>query len=173
MLFLIIRPHFLFFISFSRGSFLARPWNWIEPWCMGARPRYLYMKICLTYTPRIKWYVTNLNLFTGPTNTQSFLKNVNNLKPLFDRVLVQRIKPATQTSSGIYIPEKNQEKLNEGTVVAAGPGVTDPTTGKLIPVVVKAGDKVLLPNFGGSPVKVGEDEFLLFSDREILAKIEN
>ncbi|KAF5213543.1 10 kDa heat shock protein, mitochondrial [Clavispora lusitaniae] len=103
----------------------------------------------------------------------SFLKNVNSLKPLFDRVLVQRLKPATQTSTGIYIPEKNQEKLNQGTVVAAGPGVTDPTTGKLIPVAVKAGDKVLLPNFGGSSVKVGEEEYLLYTDREILAKIEN
>lgn len=107
------------------------------------------------------------------TNIQSFLKNVNSLKPLFDRVLVQRIKPATQTTSGIYIPEKNQEKLNEGTVVAAGPGITDPTTGKLIPVAVQPGDRVLLPNFGGAPVKVGEDEFLLYNDREILAKIEN
>ncbi|KAF7998688.1 hypothetical protein HF325_006872 [Metschnikowia pulcherrima] len=103
----------------------------------------------------------------------SFLKNVNNLKPLFDRVLVQRMKPALKTSSGIYIPEKNQEKLNQGTVVAAGPGVTDVSTGKLIPVAVQAGDKVLLPNFGGSPVKVGEEEYLLFSDREIMAKIEN
>lgn len=92
---------------------------------------------------------------------------------MFDRVLVQRLKPATQTSSGIYIPEKNQEKLNEATVIAAGPGVTDASSGKLIPVSVQAGDKVLLPNFGGAPVKVGEDEYLLFSDREILAKIEN
>lgn len=88
-------------------------------------------------------------------------------------MLVQRIKPATQTTSGIYIPEKNQEKLNEGTVLAAGPGVTDPTTGKLIPVSVQAGDKVLLPNFGGAPVKIGDEDYLLFSDREILAKIEN
>lgn len=97
---------------------------------------------------------------------------MNTLKPLFDRVLVQRIKPATQTSSGIYIPEKNQEKLNQGTVIAAGPGITDVTSGKLIPVAVQAGDKVLLPNFGGAPVKIGEEEFLLYSDREILAKIE-
>lgn len=97
---------------------------------------------------------------------------MNTLKPLFDRVLVQRLKPATQTSSGIYIPEKNQEKLNQATVVAAGPGVAD-NNGNLIPVSVKAGDKVLLPNFGGAPVKVGEEEFLLFSDREILAKIED
>lgn len=95
------------------------------------------------------------------------------MKPLFDRVLIQRIKPATQTSSGIYIPEKNQEKLNQGTVISAGPGVTDVATGKLIPVAVQAGDKVLLPNFGGAPVKVGDEEYLLFSDREILAKIEN
>lgn len=101
------------------------------------------------------------------------MKNVNALKPLFDRVLIQRLKPATQTSSGIYIPEKNQEKLNQGTVIAAGPGVTDPTSGKLIPVAVQAGDKVLLPNFGGAAVKVGEEEYFLYSDREILAKIEN
>lgn len=101
------------------------------------------------------------------------MKNVNSLKPLFDRVLVQRLKPATQTTSGIYIPEKNQEKLNEATVVAAGPGVTDVSSGKLIPVSVQAGDKVLLPNFGGAPIKVGDEEYLLFSDREILAKIEN
>lgn len=99
------------------------------------------------------------------------MKNVNSLKPLFDRVLVQRLKPATQTASGIYIPEKNQEKLNEGTVVAAGPGATD-ANGKIVPVSVKAGDKVLLPNFGGNPVKIGEEEYLLYTDREILAKIE-
>lgn len=88
-------------------------------------------------------------------------------------MLVQRIKPVAQTSLGIFIPEKNQEKLNEGTVIAAGPGVDDVNTGKLIPVSVKAGDKVLLPNFGGSPIKVGSEEYLLFSDREILAKIED
>lgn len=93
------------------------------------------------------------------------------MKPLFDRVLVQRLKPATQTSSGIYIPEKNQEKLNQGTVIAAGPGATD-ANGKIVPVSVQAGDKVLLPSFGGSPVKVGDEEYLLYSDREILAKIE-
>lgn len=100
------------------------------------------------------------------------MKSINNLKPLFDRVLVQRIKPVTQTTLGIYIPEKNQEKLNEGTVIAAGPGINDATSGQLIPVSVKAGDKVLLPNFGGSPIKVGGEEYLLYSDREILAKIE-
>ncbi|KAK6199567.1 chaperonin 10-like protein [Scheffersomyces amazonensis] len=103
----------------------------------------------------------------------SFLKSAQSLKPLFDRVLVQRLKPATKTASGIYIPEKNQEKLNQGTVVAAGPGVANSSTGELIPTAVKAGDRVLLPNYGGSPVKVGEEEYLLYTDKEILAKIED
>ena len=91
---------------------------------------------------------------------------------MFDRVLVQRLKPATKTSTGIYIPEKNQEKLNQATVIAVGPGITNTTTGQVIPVSVKAGDKVLLPSFGGNPVKVGEEEYLLYTDTEILAKIE-
>ncbi|KAK6462808.1 chaperonin 10-like protein [Scheffersomyces coipomensis] len=103
----------------------------------------------------------------------SFLKSAQALKPLFDRVLIQRLKPATQTASGIFIPEKNQEKLNQGTVVAAGPGIASPTTGELIPTALKAGDRVLLPSYGGSPIKVGEEEYLLYTDKEILAKIED
>ncbi|WLF79376.1 mitochondrial heat shock protein Hsp10 [Lodderomyces elongisporus] len=102
----------------------------------------------------------------------SFLKSAQALKPLFDRVLVQRLKPATKTSTGIYIPEKNQEKLNQATVIAVGPGMTNTTTGEVIPVSVRAGDKVLLPSFGGNPIKVGEDEYLLYTDKELLAKIE-
>lgn len=86
-------------------------------------------------------------------------------------MLVQRLKPATQTASGIFIPEKNQEKLNQATVIAAGPGITNTTTGNIIPTSVKAGDKVLLPSFGGNPIKIGEEEFLLYTDKEILAKI--
>lgn len=100
------------------------------------------------------------------------MKNAQSLKPLFDRVLVQRLKPQTQTASGIYIPEKNVEKLNEATVISTGPGNTHPQTGEIVPVNLKAGDKVLLPPFGGSSVKIGDDEYLLYSDKEILAKIE-
>lgn len=88
-----------------------------------------------------------------------------------NRVLIQRAKAAAKTSSGIYIPEKNLEKLNQGTVISTGPGFTD-EKGQLVPTVVKAGDKVLIPSFGGSPIKVGEEEYLLFTDRDILAKIE-
>lgn len=102
----------------------------------------------------------------------SFLKNAASLKPLFDRVLVQRLKPASKTALGLYIPEKNQEKLPEGTVIATGPGIINTTTGETIPTSVQAGDKVLLPSYGGSPLKIGDEEYLLYSDKELLAKIE-
>ncbi|KAG7830191.1 hypothetical protein KL920_001829 [Ogataea angusta] len=101
----------------------------------------------------------------------SSLLKLNSIKPLFDRVLVQRAKAASKTASGIYIPEKNQDKLAFGTVVANGPG-TKNDKGELVPTIVKKDDKVLLPSFGGSPVKIDGEEYLLFSDKEILAKID-
>ncbi|ODV77881.1 component of small subunit processosome [Suhomyces tanzawaensis NRRL Y-17324] len=128
----------------------------------------------LTYLPTLIPYIAELlEDDDEAVEMESFLKSAQSLKPLFDRVLVQRLKPATQTASGIYIPEKNQEKLNQATVIASGPGITNTTTGEVIPTSVKAGDKVLLPAFGGNPVKIGEEEFLLYTDKEILAKIEN
>ncbi|KAI9217628.1 chaperonin 10-like protein [Blastocladiella britannica] len=90
--------------------------------------------------------------------------------PLLDRVLVQRVKPAERTSSGLYIPEKAQQMLNEGVVLSAGPGMIN-NDGKTLPMHVKAGDRVLLPEYGGNPVKLGEDEYHLFRDSEILAKL--
>ncbi|CAO3573823.1 unnamed protein product [Mortierella alpina] len=90
--------------------------------------------------------------------------------PMMDRVLVQRIKPQQKTASGIYIPEKAQEALNEGYVIAVGKGAVT-QEGKVIASELKQGDKVLLPAYGGSAVKVDNEEFLLFRDSEILAKI--
>ncbi|GJJ72785.1 chaperonin GroES [Entomortierella parvispora] len=91
--------------------------------------------------------------------------------PMMDRVLVQRIKPMQKTASGLYIPEKAQESLNEGFVIAVGKGLVT-SEGKVIPSELKQGDKVLLPAYGGSAVKVDNEEFILFRDSEILAKIE-
>ncbi|KAG0049058.1 10 kDa heat shock protein [Gryganskiella cystojenkinii] len=91
--------------------------------------------------------------------------------PMMDRVLVQRVKAETKTASGLYIPEKAQEALNEGYVVAVGKGLMT-QEGKLIPSELKEGDKVLLPPYGGSIVKVDNEELILFRDSEILAKIQ-
>ncbi|KAI8358412.1 chaperonin GroS [Blakeslea trispora] len=92
--------------------------------------------------------------------------------PLLDRVLVQRIKPQQTTASGIFIPEKAQEALNEGYVVAVGKGVIN-KEGVQIPKQVDVGDKVILPPFGGHPVKFEKEEYLLIRDSEILAKLAN
>ncbi|RAL15763.1 Cpn10-domain-containing protein [Aspergillus homomorphus CBS 101889] len=100
----------------------------------------------------------------------SFLRNVKNLAPLLDRVLVQRVKPEAKTASGIFLPESSVKEQNEANVLAVGPGAVD-RNGQRIPMGVTVGDRVLIPQFGGSPIKVGEEEYTLFRDSEILAKI--
>lgn len=88
--------------------------------------------------------------------------------PLLDRILVRKIKPVDKTAAGILLPEKAQESLNRGEVLAVGPGSEKEK------VSLKVGDTVLLPSYGGSPVSLGEknDEMLLLlRESEILAKV--
>ncbi|QUC17295.1 uncharacterized protein UV8b_01536 [Ustilaginoidea virens] len=98
------------------------------------------------------------------------IRSIRSLAPLLDRVLVQRIKAETKTAGGIFLPESSVEKLNEGKVLAVGPGALD-KKGNRLPMGVAVGDRVLIPSFGGSPVKAGEEEYQLFRESEILAKI--
>nr|POE71833.1 10 kda heat shock protein, mitochondrial [Quercus suber] len=98
------------------------------------------------------------------------LKSIKSLAPLLDRVLVQRVKAEAKTAGGIFLPETAVKELNEAKVLAVGPGALD-KDGKRIPMGVQSGDKVLIPQFGGSPIKVGDEEFSLFRDHDILAKI--
>lgn len=93
------------------------------------------------------------------------IKSIRALAPLLDRVLVQRVKAETKTASGIFLPESSVEKLNEAKVLAVGPGALD-KKGNRLPMGVAVGDRVLIPQFGGSPVKAGEEEFQLFRDSE-------
>lgn len=103
----------------------------------------------------------------------TILKSAKSIVPLMDRVLVQRVKAQAKTASGLYLPEKNVEKLNQAEVLAVGPGFTDANGNKVLPQV-KVGDQVLIPQFGGSTIKLKgdeNDEVILFRDSEILAKI--
>ncbi|KAF2731198.1 chaperonin Cpn10 [Polyplosphaeria fusca] len=100
----------------------------------------------------------------------SAIKSIRSIAPLLDRILVQRIKAETKTSTGIFLPDSAVKELNEAKVLAVGPGALD-KEGKRIAPSVQPGDKVLIPQFGGSAIKVGEDEFSLFRDHELLAKI--
>ena len=93
-----------------------------------------------------------------------------NIKPLGDRVLV---KPATEgevKKGGIIIPDTAKEKPQEGTVVAVGTGKLD-DAGKLIPINVKKGDKVLMPKYGGTEVKIDDVEYQIIREEDILGVI--
>ncbi|KAF2032037.1 chaperonin Cpn10 [Setomelanomma holmii] len=100
----------------------------------------------------------------------SAIKSIRSIAPLLDRILVQRVKAEAKTSTGIFLPETAVKELNEAKVLAVGPGALD-KDGKRIAPSVQPGDKVLIPQYGGSPIKVGEDEYSLFRDHELLAKI--
>ena len=91
-------------------------------------------------------------------------------KPLGDRVLVKPISAEETTKSGLVLPDTAKEKPQEGEVVAVGPGrVTD--DGKHMPMEVKAGERVLYAKFTGTELKENGEDYLLLSEREILAKI--
>ncbi|XP_073146827.1 10 kDa chaperonin, mitochondrial-like [Henckelia pumila] len=88
------------------------------------------------------------------------------LIPALNRVLVEKLLPPSKTPGGVLLPEKSS-KLNSGKVVSVGQGLRD-KVGNLIPVSVKEGDTVLLPEYGGTQVKLGEKEYHLYRDEDIL-----
>lgn len=91
------------------------------------------------------------------------------LIPMLNRVLVEKIVAPSKTTAGILLPETSS-KLNSGKVVAVGPGLRD-KQGQHIPVSVKEGDTVLLPEYGGTAVKLGEKEYHLYRDEDILGTL--
>lgn len=94
-----------------------------------------------------------------------------NIKPLGDRVLVEPVKEAEQKKGGIIIPDSAKEKPQEGKVVAVGPGKKT-EDGKVLPMNVKKGDRVLMPKYGGTEVKIEDKEYQLIREEDILAVIE-
>jgi len=90
------------------------------------------------------------------------------LEPLGDRVIVEPGEGEEMTASGIVIPDTAKEKPQEGKVLAVGPGRYE--EGKLVPLEVKPGDIVIYSKYGGTEVKVGGTEYLILSERDILAK---
>ncbi|CAL1405915.1 unnamed protein product [Linum trigynum] len=91
------------------------------------------------------------------------------LIPAFNRILVEKIVPPSKTTAGILLPEKTS-KLNYGKVVAVGFGLRD-KSGNQIPVAVKEGETVLLPEYGGTEVKLGDKEYHLYREDDILGTL--
>ena len=93
------------------------------------------------------------------------------IRPLNNRLIVKRIEEEEKTSGGIIIPDSAKEKPQQGNVIAAGPGKRD-DTGKRIAMEVKAGDRVLFSKYGGTEVKLDNDEHLIISEDDVLAILE-
>jgi chaperonin GroES len=93
------------------------------------------------------------------------------IRPLQDRILVERLAEETKTKGGIIIPDTAKEKPAEGTVVAAGKGKID-RDGKLIPMELKVGDRVLFSKYGGTEVKLDGKEYLIMGQDEVLCVVE-
>ncbi|OMP88372.1 10 kDa heat shock protein, mitochondrial [Diplodia seriata] len=100
-----------------------------------------------------------------PATMSTAIKSVKAIAPLLDRILVQRIKAEAKTASGIFLPESSVKELNEAKVLAVGPGAFD-KDGKRITPSLAPGDKVLIPQYGGTPIKVQEDDYSLFRESE-------
>lgn len=93
------------------------------------------------------------------------------LRPLMNRVLIKKSEPLTKTKGGILLPESKAEQLNFGTVIAVGPGRTL-DNGQLKPIAVKEGDTVLLPEYGGSKVTLGDNqEYYLYRDDDLMGTL--
>ena len=93
-------------------------------------------------------------------------------RPLHDRVVVRRITAQEKTKGGIIIPDTAQEKPSEGEVIAVGPGGRD-EAGKLIPIELKAGNRVLFGKWSGTEVKIDGEELLIMKESDIMGIVED
>ena len=93
-----------------------------------------------------------------------------NFRPLHDRVVVRRVEADTKTAGGIIIPDSAQEKPAEGEIVSVGSGARD-EAGKLVPLDVKAGDRVLFGKWSGTEVKIGGEDLLIMKESDIMGVI--
>jgi chaperonin GroES len=92
-------------------------------------------------------------------------------RPLHDRVVIRRLEGEEKTKAGIIIPDTAKEKPQEGEVVAVGPGARD-EAGKLIPIDLKAGDRVLFGKWSGTEVKIDGEELLIMKESDVMGVLE-
>ena len=92
-------------------------------------------------------------------------------RPLHDRVVVKRLDSETKTTGGIIIPDTAAEKPQQGEVIAVGPGARD-ESGKLVPIDLKKGDKVLFGKWSGTEVKLNGEDLIIMKESDIMGVIE-
>jgi len=94
-----------------------------------------------------------------------------NFRPLHDRILIERVEDKQTAKGGIVIPDTAKEKPQEGQVVAVGSGKRN-EDGKVVPLDVKAGDRILFGKFSGAEIKIDNQEYLILREEEVLGIIE-
>ena len=92
-------------------------------------------------------------------------------RPLHDRVMIRRVHPEGKTTGGIIIPDTAQEKPMEGEIVAVGPGVRN-EKGTVVPLDVKAGDRILFGKWSGTEVKIDGEDLLIMGESDIMGVVE-
>ena len=92
-------------------------------------------------------------------------------RPLHDRVLVRRVEHEAKTTGGIIIPDTAQEKPMEGEIVAVGPGARD-DNGKVVPLDVKAGDRILFGKWSGTEIKLDGEDLLIMGESDVMGVID-
>ncbi|AHU89357.1 co-chaperone GroES [Trueperella pyogenes] len=92
------------------------------------------------------------------------------IKPLDDRIVIQQVEAEETTASGLVLPDTAKEKPQEGKVVAVGPGRID-DNGNRVPMDLAVGDTVIYSKYGGTEVKYGADEYIILSQRDVLAVV--
>ena len=90
-----------------------------------------------------------------------------NFRPLGDRILVKRVEEETKTKGGIIIPDTAKEKPQEGEVISVGAGARD-DSGKLVPLELKTGDRILFGKWSGTEVKIEGDDLLIMKESDVL-----
>jgi len=94
-----------------------------------------------------------------------------NIRPLHDRIIVERLEEETTTAGGIIIPDSAKEKPQQGKIIAVGKGKST-EDGKLLPLDVKVGDKVLFGKYSGTEIKIEGKEYLMMREDDILGVVE-
>ena len=91
-------------------------------------------------------------------------------RPLHDRVVIRRVEPEGKTAGGIFIPDTVQEKPMEGEIIAVGPGARD-EAGKVVPLDVKQGDRILFGKWSGTEIKLDGEDLLIMNESDIMGVI--
>ena len=96
-------------------------------------------------------------------------KNAVAVKPLADRVVIRALEETEQMRGGLYIPDTAKEKPQQGEIIAAGPGKYE--DGKLVPMSVKVGDKVLYGKYSGTEITLDNEQYLILRESDVLAVV--